>query len=245
MDLEKTVPRYEFQVGSAGGQPAVGQVRAALDASRTLQRRGVPSFGRRWAALSLLDWLLGLALVLPALLRPGRMFWPLIGGLFPLGIGIMGLWVCRRRLLGLLSLWMGALLCTGTLTRPQTLGVLAPLGAAGLAVGITALVSSRAERPGGERQARRLAAAWRAERDVGVRVTLDGREIAWQSGGTVTRLGYDALTEVVETRTLFLLVGEETEEVLLKADLTRGRPEALGNFLSARLLLTRAGEADR
>lgn len=239
MDWETAAPRYEFRPGSGGGQPAVHQVRAALDAARTVRHRsGLPG-RRRWTALSLLDFLVGLALVLPALLRPGQMFWAAIGGLFPLGMGVMGLWVCRRRLLGLLSLWLGALLCAGALIRPQTMGALAPLGMAGLAVGAAA--AARAKHPA-QRQARRLAAAWRAERDVGVRVMLESRGIVWQSGESVTRLGYDALTEVVETRTLFLLVGRETEEVLLKSDLARGRPEELGDFLASRVRLTRAGE---
>ena len=70
---------------------------------------------RRQRALGFFCWLLSLALIVPCVMQPQELLWPLIVGAACFVVGSASLWRNAPRLLGAAGLIAGALLCFGAL----------------------------------------------------------------------------------------------------------------------------------
>lgn len=97
--------------------------------------------------LGLVNWTMGLFLLLPGLMDPAALFVPLLVGSLCFGFSAGILWRNARRLLGILSVLFGAVLCLGGLCSLAELGRFLPLGVLCLAVGVAALGPRKQTRP--------------------------------------------------------------------------------------------------
>ena len=112
---------------------------------------------RRRTILSLINWLLGLILLVPGLMDPAQLLLPMLVGAAAFSAATVVLWACRPTLLGSLSLLTGGLLCIGAWGSPDIPGRVLWLGIAEAAVGVTALLTSRRKTSAPyEREAARL-----------------------------------------------------------------------------------------
>ena len=91
---------------------------------------------RRRRALGFFCWLLSLALIVPCVVQPRELLWPLIVGAACFVVGSASLWRNAPRLLGAAGLIAGALLCFGALVAREELGVLLWPGLVCLLLGI-------------------------------------------------------------------------------------------------------------
>ena len=91
----------------------------------------------------LVNWLLGLFLLLPTTLALGEFFFLFLVGAIAFLAGNLALWKFARRLLGILSLVACALCLFGAVSSPEQLGRLGVLSVVELIVGLRALLFRR------------------------------------------------------------------------------------------------------
>ena len=189
---------------------------------------------RRRALLGLLDWALGLFLLIPGLMDPKALAVPLAVGALCFGAGTVILWRNRRAALGLLSLLAGLILSLGALINPVKLGPLLLLGLAGLVIGAAALVRRRGRTDAFDRAAEKLLGERTAAQGMeGAQVLLSPAGLSLRRRGA--EIGPRPLSLILETEDLLLLFGEETVTVLQKKDLCRGTLPALREVLGAQI----------
>lgn len=188
---------------------------------------------RRRALLGLLDWALGLFLLIPGLMDPQALSVPLTIGALCFGAGTAILWRNRRTVLGILGLPAGLALCLGALRAPAKLGPLLPLGMACLVIAAAALLRRRGRTDAFDRAAEKLLGERTAAQGLeGALVLLSPSGLSLRRGDRET--GPLPLSLILETEELLLLFGEETVAVLQKKDLRQGALPALREALRDR-----------
>lgn len=200
----------------------------------------------RRTILGLLNWGMGLFLLLPGLMSPDNLWVLLLVGLEAYVVGSFTLWRYRRTLLGALSLIQGALLLFGGLNS-EVLRCFLPLGVFGLMLGLAALLSQR-------REAR---APFRREAEdlLRGRNTLpspeDCRAVFTPSGLLLLCAGpgqdperqeapFSSISWVLETQDLLAPIFEDSILLLQKKDLLAGPLEELFALLAEQTALVRA-----
>ena len=143
----------------------------------------------------------------------------------------------RRTLLGILSLIKGVVLCMGALGNPAELGRLLALGAAGVIIGLAALLTRKQEKENPfDRAARKL-----VEEKSGLKGLEQVRCSFSSEGMTVCREGtgeaahttpYSSFVFVLETEDLLLPIYHDCVIILQKKDLLAGTILQLREFLS-------------
>ena len=195
---------------------------------------------RRRRALGFFCWLLSLALIVPCVMQPRELLWPLIVGAACFVVGSASLWRNAPRLLGAAGLIAGALLCFGALAAREELGVLLWPGIVCLLLGIAGLLKRRFARPSAyDRAAKQLlsrelspaeAAKLRVSfSDEGMSLTQEDNLAAAHS------YDYGDFECVVETADLLMPVYAGCVTLLQKKDLLTGTLPELREFLAARV----------
>ena len=155
---------YTFQITPINGDAVHAQISYALEKRTEFSSRKkfpklweltdklnsvekVPSAVRenrrkRRAFLGFWDWTLGILLLTAGLMEPRQPLLLLVGAAAS-GFGTVYLWRYQRRLLALLNFLMGPLYCFGALGNAAELGVLLPLGIAGVVVGMAAFLTRK------------------------------------------------------------------------------------------------------
>lgn len=197
---------------------------------------------RQRTVLSLIDWLLGLILLVPGLMDPKHLLIPLLAGAATLCMGTIILWACRPALLGTLSLLTGGLLCLGAWGDPNVMGTVLWLGIAQAAVGAAALLTCRKKKPTPyEREAARLLQERAAAKDlqaVCVSFSDAGMSIIAESIDTQHQVPYKDISFILETEDLLVVIVSDTATILQKADLFTGTFSQLREFLRQQTLYT-------
>lgn len=189
--------------------------------------------------LGLVNWTMGLFLMLPGLMDPAALFVPLLVGSLCFGFSAGILWRNARRLLGILSVLFGAVLCLGGLCSLAELGRFLPLGVLCLAVGVAALGPLKQARASVfDRAADRLLkerAAPSGNEDIRVAFSEEGMSIGLENEGPADRLfPYSSFEFVLETEDLLLPICDDSIMVLQKKDQLTGTVPELAEFLGKR-----------
>lgn len=197
---------------------------------------------RRRTVLSLINWLLGLILLVPGLMDPKQLLIPMLVGAAGLGTGTVVLWACRPVLLGTLSLLMGLLLCAGAWGSPDIPGPVLWLGITEATVGVTALLTSRRKTSTPyQREAARLlqsrAAANHLE-SACVSFSEDGMSITADGIDAIYQVPYGEITFAMETEDLLIIIVSDRATILQKADLVTGTFPQLRELLRQHTLYT-------
>lgn len=180
---------------------------------------------RRECVGGVVNWLLGLLLLLPGLMEPSEMVAPLVVGGLGFGLGMGMLFKRKPRLLTMLNLPLGLLLTFGAVANRQELGNFLWLGLVCLVVGIAARLPRRKVRRDPYDEAAGVLLEGKDNDALRVlRVRFDG------DGMTVTQAGteqgvvvpYDRMEMILETEDLLLVVDGETITTLQKKDLCTG-----------------------
>ena len=161
---------------------------------------------KRRTVLALVNWLLAIFALLPSLLSPGELWPVLLAGAVCFGVGITVLWRNARRLLGVLQLTVGALLCLGGGANPEELG---------------RLLQGREHVDGQEK--------------IQVRFTEAGM-VFWQTetGTQSEPMAYPDFENLLETEDLLMVIYGDRALLLQKKDLQTGTMPELRVFLQAR-----------
>ena len=191
---------------------------------------------RRRSFLGLWNWLLGAFLLIPGLLEPRTLLLPLLVGAACWGSGVCVLWRNRRRLLAILSLVKGAVLCLGVLGNYTQLHPLLALGIIDVAIGAAALLVRKRRDPF-DRAAEMLLAKGTAQEGLAeVRLTFSPEGMCIiQAGEERSVVPYAAFEAVLETQELLLPVWENSITVLQKKDLLTGTLPRLREFLAGQV----------
>ena len=182
-------------------------------------------------------WLLGLFALVPGAMAPKIPALLITGGVCCL-LGMLLLWVLRRRLLGVLGLVLGALLCTLAALAPDTLGALAWPGGITAAIALAALLSTVIKRPNRFDKSAGLLLEGRESipGDAGLRVSFDEEGLSISAAGAEhRRIGFSELRLALETEALYLLFTDELALPLQKCDLREGGTPPLPEFLASRV----------
>lgn len=186
---------------------------------------------QREAWLSLLNWGLGMFLLIPSMTALKELLVPALAGAAVFGISIPVLWRNKRALLGILSLIAGLVLCFGALGAPEELGKLLYLGIVNVVIGIAALVRRKKKESRFDQEARRLLEQAPSEElpQVQVLFSPEGMAIQWKEESVP--FSYDKFTMVMETEDLLLPIYEDSLMVLQKKNLLTGTVPQLRAFL--------------
>lgn len=194
---------------------------------------------KRRVLFGLLDWALGVFLLMSGLMEPQELLLPLLVGAVGFGAGVAILWRNKRVLLGILNLVMGAVLCLGATGNPAELGGLMVLGVAGIAIGAAAVLTRRRS---GETSFSRAAKQLLQSRNSsagldGVRVAFseEGMIVGQEGEGENQTVSYDQFEVVLETEELLLPIYQDSLLVLQKKDLLTGTPLQLQELLSRKV----------
>lgn len=195
---------------------------------------------KRRGFLGLLNWLIGVFLLVPGLMEPQALMLPLIVGAVCFGSGVVTLWNNQRTLLGILGLVEGTALCTGAVTSFDGLGRLLILGITGIVIGLAALVTQKQGKESPfDRQARKLLqvkAAQTGMERMNLSFSAAGMSVGQEGGeGGLHTLEYPSFELVMETEELILPIVRGSMIILQKKDLVTGTIPALREFLSRQI----------
>lgn len=190
---------------------------------------------RRRGFLGLLNWVLGVVLLMPGLMEPEELLFPLLIGAVGFGAGTVSLWRSRRLLLGGLNLIAGILFCIGAKGNFEQLGGWLPLGLISLVIGFAALITqNRKKRNQLDKEAEQLMQG----KDVGqglenMRVCIsDSGMAAVPVTGEEENVLCTVFDFVLETEELLLPIFHDSTVILQKKDLLTGTMPELRKFLS-------------
>ena len=184
----------------------------------------------------LVNWLLGLFLLLPTTLALGEFFFLFLVGAIAFLAGNMALWKSARRLLGILSLAACALCLFGAVSSPEQLGRLGVLSVVELIVGLRALLFRRQKEDRFERSARLLLEqlSKNPEQSAEVRVDGEGLWLPPQAEGEEPRqLPFGQIRCLVRAPELYMIVWRDQVMLLPKKSLVQGDPAQLEELLVA------------
>ncbi len=191
---------------------------------------------KRRGVLALIEWALGVVLLVPALIAPAQMSLLLLIGAACFASGVVLMWQNQRILLGFLSVLQGAVLCLVTLFDRTGLAKLLILGVAGLLIGAVALLFGRPLTKF-ERAAIRILSMWQ-QLPEGVRVQAvfspKGMTFSQEGQAGATEVPYDRFEYVMETAELFLVIFAGNMTVLQKKDLIDGTAEEFRTFMQSK-----------
>lgn len=179
----------------------------------------------RRSFFGILNWMLGLFLLIPGVLDPQKMIVPLIVGALAYGSGVSILWRNKRRLLGILSLIEGMILCIGALGSPEVLGRLLVLGAAGIVIGIAALLTEKRQKinPFDKTALQLLQMRSAVFEDKQLRVEFTPTEmIVSQSEMPTQEIMYASFEYIIETQDLLLIIYDGKATILQKKEQISG-----------------------
>ena len=208
--------------------------------NRAQEGKAPISSGRRnfRRVMALVDWLLGIFALIPAVQSPKELGTLLAVGAAAFGVGAGMLWVLLPRTLGVLSLLISLPLIMGSLGNPDQLENLLGLGVLLLLLGLAVLFSKfrRKENPY-ERAARDLLSHARDfQRDTQAEALLflpEGIGYTVPEGVELSEPGlldYSKLEAMVETADLWLMVAEQKGMILQKQEF-QGDPDSFHAFL--------------
>lgn len=195
---------------------------------------------KRRAMLGSINWMLGLFLLIPGILYPGELEAVAAAGAVALGAGSTVLWKNRTKLLGILSLPAGLILCLGAWGDAETLRPLLWLGIAETAIGIISLwVGKKGKNTAFDRAAMRLIRGRAAAGDTGnLRVVFSDsgmsvvQEENMADGSQEAEVPYDSFGYTAETEDLILMVYGKKVLFLKKSDLLDHSFEEFRQFFS-------------
>lgn len=187
--------------------------------------------------LSLLNWILGMFALIPALIDPKELWVVLIIGAICLGTGSGSLWREYRGVLAAVSFPAGAVLCLGAMNAWEELGRLLILGIGEVAVAIAAFVTQkhRKVKGGAEEQMAQTLLRSRQELPKGVNAFVsfaeEGMTMSQEDGSVEKVFPYSEFLCMLETQDLLLAVMGETGLLLQKKELTQGTVAEFQAFL--------------
>lgn len=190
---------------------------------------------RRSGWLGLVNWILGMMLLMTGLMEPVHMELPLIVGAVGYGAGVVALWRYHRTLLALLSLLQGTFFLLVGSWDFASLNRLLLLGVSGAIVGVAALVTRRRGRASPFDRAADQLLCQRAEAqdmaDIRFRFVEEGMDLFRDGTEEGQRFPYCDFELVVETEDLLVPFTGERVTVIQKKDLLTGTMPGLRAFL--------------
>ena len=197
--------------------------------------------------LGLVNWVLGLFLLLPGLMDPGALTVPLLvgGACFILASGV--LWRYVRRILGILDIALGAVLCLGGVCDLAELGRFLPLGILCAILGTAALRSGGKARVSAfDRAADQLLRKDRSRlEDVCVTFTDQGMIVSRAGAdGAAHTFPYTEFEQILETGDLLIPICDDSVMILQKKDLLTGSLPQLREFLRRQVRLVAVPEPE-
>ncbi len=181
----------------------------------------------------LVNWLVGLFLLVPGVLALGQLFALFLIGAAAFVLGNVALWRAARRLLGILSLAAGALCLLGAAASPGQLGRLAFLGALCLALGLGAILG-RAKQSRFDRSAQKLLDSldWTGEKPC-VQITEQGLTLPpLEEGEPPRQVPFGEIVCLVGGPELYLVIWADQVLLLPKRNLSQGNAAQLEKLLS-------------
>lgn len=191
---------------------------------------------RRRTVLGLIDWFLGMLLLIPAVTDPAGLYVLLIAGTTGVACGIVVLWKYQRML-------SAFFLCVVGHGSPQEFGNLLPLGIGLAVLGLVCLFTGRRRRVTAyDRAAQKLLTRETDPQTMEqVRFTISEQEITMETLDQPDQkytVPLTQLTYLIETEDLMLPIYAESVTVLQKRDLMTGTLPELREFLADRLVQT-------
>ena len=198
---------------------------------------------RRRTVLGLIDWFLGMLLLIPAVTDPAGLYVLLIAGTTGVACGVVVLWKYQRKLLSILSMLSAFFLCVVGHGSPQEFGNLLPLGIGLAVLGLVCLFTGRRRRVTAyDRAAQKLLTRETDPQTMEqVRFTISEQEITMETLDQPDQkytVPLTQLTYLIETEDLMLPIYAESVTVLQKRDLMTGTLPELREFLADRLVQT-------
>ena len=197
--------------------PRMWKLTDKLNGAGSSSQSGGRSQRRHRGLLGLMNWSLGVFLLMPGLMAPQELTFPLIVGAVGFGAGTV------------------ALLCLGAARSFEQLGRWLPLGLAAIGIGLAALVFRKRKRANSfDREAERLLrekAAWQGQEQMQVHISNDGMT-AGPAGEEKCQVLCAAFDFVLETEELLLPVFHDSVVILQKKDLLAGTIFELRELLS-------------
>lgn len=184
--------------------------------------------------LGVVNWILGMFLLLPGLMEPKELTFALLVGACGLGSGVVILWRYQKRLLAVLSLLVGAVLTFGGVANFEELGHFLWLGIVSVVIGVLALVR-RGKVNAFDKAAGKLLDMRKKAAKGQITFSHNGMEIA----EGIPLISYQEMEAIFETEDLFAPVYQEQIMLLQKKDL-QGELEELRALLEAHTTLVPA-----
>lgn len=184
--------------------------------------------------MGLLQWVLGLLLLVPGLMDLQALWVLLLVGVFAFSLGQLTIWLYHRTLLGILDLACGLFLCMSALGSPDQLLYLLWVAVPCLLLSIAVLPSQRRQPSAPfESEARNVLARYQnlPPHSVQAVFTHDGLTVSHQDGAPSV-YPYSTMSFVLETTDLLLPFFQNTVLLLPKSGLTSGSLEELRTFLA-------------
>lgn len=214
--------------------PKIWKLVDRLNSKETAPEHVLKARRKRKLFLGLINWVLGMFLLLPGLMEPADMAVVLIAGACVLGAGVAALWRYQKVVLAGLSLLSGSILTFGATLNPDELGCFLFLGAVSLVIGVLALFRRKGKKTSFDKEAKKLLAGRKDAVTAQVSFSEDGLDI---SGQRV--IPYQDIDAVFETEDLIAPVFQNQIILLKKKDL-QNDPELFRAFLMEHTELVQA-----
>ncbi len=241
MDLDTLVPQVSYglekqvELESRKSHPQIWKVTDRFNEADKLPEAVQHKRQKRRSILALVEWVLGLILLAPALLS--QVTGLLLVGAASYAAGVVLMWNGGRSRLAFLSIVQGVFFTIVGWTDRAQLGKLLLLGAAGFLVGVLAFLFRR-RLTQFERAALRILTRWQ-NLPEGVRLravfSAEGMALSEEGQQGAAEVPYERFERVIETSDLFLMIFAGNVTVLQKKDLTVGSLSAFQSFLKERM----------
>lgn len=184
--------------------------------------------------LGLVNWILGLFALLPAMIAPRELWMLLLFGFLCLVSGTVILWRKKKTLLIVLSFLMGVVLCFGAIGNAQALGNLLPLGIYEIGIGVWALLSKTLG-TSAQRQARNYIKQFNSREPYLLFLTETGilftsKELLTEHPEMIQQsneVPYESFHSIVESKDYLMLIQEKGAILLQKSEIIDGSLEHL------------------
>lgn len=250
MDREALLPQVSYalekrtELDSRKKYPKLWKIADRLNGVEKVPEEARKKRRKTTGFLSLIDWMLAVFALIPALVEPKELLLLLVVGTACLGIGIIGLWKTKRKLLGVLSLLLSSVLCIGVLGNWEELGNLLILGIVHGVIGIAAFIPFKREKENPfERAAGQLLEMWEhipEEAHYQAEFSPTAMTFFQKGHAEKVEVPYHRFEFVIETKDIWLITFEGTVTALQKKDLTTGTVEELTAFLLERTTYVKA-----
>lgn len=217
--------------------PKLWKLSDKLNAIPKLSEDKLRSRHIRRAVLGIVNWVLGIILIMPGLMDP--VTWVLVGvGAIGFSVGVVSLWRHLRKFAGVANLLLGLLLCFGAVGNPEQLGRMLFLGIPALVIGITALIPWKRKKKDPYIQAADTLLSERQKMTLSS-LTFYDSGVEMDTTGQKQPIRYDEIVCMVASEDLYLFAWKDGLIILQKTELQDQTSEQFEKFIGQKILLTK------